>query len=84
MDPLVNNATPSWGHIGQVGGCQNNLEVGDPLSGTQFPTVFMNGFFYNMQELAFFDWFFDTPSLGAGGVYSNNGSFTTPAVEPCT
>jgi hypothetical protein len=81
-DPLVNNATPSWGNIGQVSGCQNNLEVGDPLSGTLFPTVFMNGFGYNMQELAFFDWFFGTPSSAAGGMYSNNGTFTTPAA-PC-
>jgi len=32
-DPFVNNATPKWGHIGQVPGCQANLEVGDPLSG---------------------------------------------------
>jgi hypothetical protein len=30
-DPYLNNLTPPWGHIGQVGGgCQNNLEVGDP------------------------------------------------------
>jgi hypothetical protein len=82
-DPLVNNATPSWGNIGQVIGCQANLEVGDPLSGTLFPPVFMNGYVYNMQELAHFSWFFgDTPSLAAGGVYSNNGSFATPAA-PC-
>jgi hypothetical protein len=81
-DPLVNNATPLWGNIGQVVGCQNNLEVGDPLSGTLFPTVFMNGFGYNMQELAHFDWFFGTPSNAAGGLYSNNGTFTGPAA-PC-
>src|SRR5262249_11306633 len=35
-DPFVNNPTPPWGHIGQVPGCQGNLEVGDPLSGTVF------------------------------------------------
>jgi hypothetical protein len=83
-DPLVNNATPSWGNIGQVSGCQANLEVGDPLSGTQFPPVTMNGVDYHPQELAHFSWFFgDNPSLAAGGVYSNNGTFTTPAL-PCT
>jgi hypothetical protein len=82
-DPLVNNVTPSWGNIGQVTGCQANLEVGDPLSGTLFPTVTLNGFDYHMQELAFFSWFFgDNPSLGAGGLYSNNGTFTVPAA-PC-
>src|SRR5262249_53318874 len=32
-DPYGNNTTPAWGHIGQVSGCQTNLEVGDPLSG---------------------------------------------------
>jgi hypothetical protein len=82
-DPLGNNATPSWGNIGQVSGCQANLEVGDPLSGTQFPTVTMNGVDYHPQELAHFSWFFgDNPSLAAGGVYSNNGTFTAPAL-PC-
>src|SRR5499427_10450585 len=30
-DPDTNNPTPAWGHTGQVSGCQNNLEVGDPL-----------------------------------------------------
>jgi hypothetical protein len=34
-DPFVNNPTPAWGNTGQVvGACQNNLEVGDPLTGT--------------------------------------------------
>jgi hypothetical protein len=33
-DPFGNNPTPTWGKIGQVTGCQNNLEVGDPLTGT--------------------------------------------------
>ncbi len=32
-DPYVNNATPAWGGIGQVGGCQGNFEVGDALTG---------------------------------------------------
>ena len=82
-DPLGNNPTPAWGHIGQVQGCQANLEVGDPLTGTLFPTVTMSGFPYHMQELAFFSWFYgDNPSLGAGGVYSNNQTFTVPA-SPC-
>src|SRR3981081_414347 len=27
-DPYLINPTPSWGHVGQVGGCQNNYEVG--------------------------------------------------------
>jgi hypothetical protein len=61
-DPLVNNATPAWGNIGQVTGCQSNLEVGDPLTGTAF-TATLNGFTYHPQELVFFSWFSrDVPS----------------------
>ena len=75
-DPFTNNPTPAWGHIGQVGGCQNNLEVGDPLTGTAFVHKY-KGFTYHPQELAFFDWFFRTPSQGTGGKYSFEGTFTT-------
>jgi hypothetical protein len=78
-DPLGNNATPLWGGIGQVGGCQGNFEVGDPLSGTLFPSVVLSGFTYNPQELAFFSWFYGTPSLGSGGKFSNNGKFSGDA-----
>jgi hypothetical protein len=84
-DPLGTNPTPAWGHIGQVQGCQNNLEVGDPLSGTQFPAVRMpNGITYHPQELAMFSWFYrQTPSIGAGGKYSNNGTFAGSAGTVC-
>jgi hypothetical protein len=75
-DPFVGNATPAWGHVGQVGGCQNNLEVGDPLTGTAFTHKY-KGFTYHPQELAFFDWFFRTPSQGTGGKFSFEGTFTT-------
>lgn len=74
-DPLVSNPTPPWGNIGQVGGCQNNLEVGDPLTPTNFGSVFLNGFTYHLQELVFYSWFYGGASLGAGGKYSNNGTF---------
>jgi hypothetical protein len=84
-DPLVNNATPAWGHIGQVSGCQGNLEVGDPLSGTLLPPVKMpNGFSYHLQELAFFDWFFRiSPSIGVNGWFSDEGTFLTGAGAVC-
>ncbi len=75
-DPFVNNGTPAWGHVGQVSGCQNNLEVGDPLTGIPFIKKY-NGFTYHPQELAFFDWFFRTPAEGTGGKYSFRGTFTT-------
>jgi hypothetical protein len=81
-DPLGNNIVPSWGNIGQVSGCQfpPNLEVGDPLSGTLFPSVTQNSFTYHMQELAFFSWFIGSPSVGVGGDFSNNGTFKGDAV----
>ncbi len=83
-DPFGNNATPPWGHTGQVGGCQNNLEVGDPLTGTNAPPVVMpNGFTYHLQELAFFSWFYGAPSIGVNGWFSNNGTFLTDAGPPC-
>jgi hypothetical protein len=83
-DPLGSNATPPWGHVGQVSGCQGNLEVGDPLSGHLFLPISMpNGVTYNPQELAFFSWFFgEVPSLGFSGWYSGLGTFRSPAT-PC-
>ena len=83
-DPYGNNPTPAWGGIGQVSGCQGNLEVGDPLSGTLVPPVTMtsNNYTYHLQELAFRSWFYNSqtdPSIGAGGKFSNNGTFGGPA-----
>jgi hypothetical protein len=78
-DPFTNNPTKPWGNIGQVTGCQSNLEVGDPLSGTNV-SVATSGHTYHPQELAFFSWFYhSSPSLGVNGLFSNNGTFTSPA-----
>ena len=84
-DPDGSNPVPAWGAEGQVtaGTCQANLEVGDPLSpnfGTATnPFSFTNtstGVTYTLQELAFYSWFLGSnPSLGAGGKYSDNGTF---------
>lgn len=83
-DPTGANPTPAWGNIGQVSGCQNNYEVGDPLSGTLMPAVSLNGFTYHLQELAFFGWFYRlTPSGGVHGWYSDNGTFTSDAGAVC-
>jgi len=84
-DPFGNNPVPPWGHIGQQPGCQNNLEVGDPLSGTLAPPIFnpVNGFTYHMQELAFFSWFYGAPSVGIHGWFSDNGTFLTDAGPVC-
>jgi hypothetical protein len=78
-DPLGANGTPAWGHVGQVSGCQSNLEVGDPLTDTLFGPITLGGFTYHPQELAFFSWFYrQTPSLGTGGLYSLGGTFKAP------
>jgi hypothetical protein len=84
-DPFGNNPTPAWGHVGQVGGCQGNLEVGDPLTPTPAPTIFnpVNGFTYHMQELAFFSWFYGAPSVGVHGWFSDNGTFLHDAGPVC-
>lgn len=83
-DPFGNNPTPAWGHVGQVGGCQNNVEVGDPLTGTNIPTVTgTNGFTYHLQELAFFSWFYGAPSIAVNGWFSDNNTFTTDAGQVC-
>ncbi len=82
-DPFINNATPAWGHTGQVGRCQNNLEVGDPLTGSAFNIVGDGGFTYTYQDLAYKDWFFRTPAMGTGGMYSFQGLFTTDAGAVC-
>jgi len=83
-DPLGNNPVPAWGHSGQQGACQTNLEVGDPLTGTLAPPITMpNGFTYHMQELAFFSWFYGAPSIGVNGWFSDNGTFTQDAGPVC-
>ncbi len=90
-DPLGTNATPAWGGIGSAKGCQSNLEVGDSLVVALYPgfqnpaspvPITLNGSPYYLQELAFFSWFFNSPtaaSLGAGGKFSSNGSFAGPS-----
>jgi hypothetical protein len=83
-DPLGSNPAPSWGHIGQVSGCQTTLEVGDPLSGTIVPQVLLNGMNYDLQELAFFSWFYGPPSIAVDSTFSNNGTFSSDAGTPCT
>lgn len=82
-DPGGGNPTPAWGAEGQVtaGSCQANLEVGDPLSeGFGTPSspfiVTLGGVSYTLQELAFYSWFYGSPSVGAGGLFSDHGTFT--------
>jgi hypothetical protein len=84
-DPSGTNPTPAWGHVGQVSGCQHNLEVGDPLSGTTVSIAMPNGLTYHPQELAFLSWFYrQVPSIGLAGWYSSNGTFKSDAGPVCS
>jgi hypothetical protein len=84
-DPFGNNTVPAWGHIGQQPGCQNNLEVGDPLTGTVYDGgkgITLNGFTYHPQELVYFNWFTQQTKYAkysADDVYSMSGTFSAPA-----
>jgi hypothetical protein len=83
-DPGGFNSVPPWGNIGPVTGCRQGLEVGDPLTQTDLPPITSpNGFAYHLQELAYFSWFFRTPSIGAGGQFSDNGTLVTSAGPIC-
>jgi hypothetical protein len=78
-DPNAINPTPPWGHIGQVTGCQNNLEVGDPLSGTIEP-IALGGMTYHVQDLAFTSWFYrQKPPTTYNGRYSLFATLKRPA-----
>lgn len=80
----VDDLTPAWGDSGQVSGCQNNLENGDPLTGVaEFSIVGAGGYTYHFQDLAFHDWFYRTKSTGTGGKFSFQGVFTTDAGPLC-
>lgn len=72
---LKNDLTPAWGHVGQVPHCQDNLEVGDPLTGSYFAVKGDEGFVYHYQDLAFHDWFYRTASTSTGGSGSFKGLF---------
>ncbi len=82
-DPGGFNGTPAWFNPGEAS-CQGNLEVGDPLTRVDLPPIAgPNGFAYHLQELAFFSWFFRTPSIAAGAMFSDNGTFTSDAGGAC-
>ena len=89
-DPNGLNPVPQWGDMGQVpaGSCQNNLEVGDPMSPggvsatNPYSIAMPNGVTYTLQELAYFSWFYGGSSLGAGGFYSDHATLKGYA-KPC-
>jgi hypothetical protein len=77
-DPFGNNIVPAWGHVGQVSGCQNNLENGDPVTGIAF-TLALNGFTYHPEDLVFLPWFSrQAPSSSVNQWYTFLNSFSAP------
>jgi hypothetical protein len=80
-DPLIpsTNIVPAWGHVGQVSGCQGNLETGDPVTGLAF-TVSVGGtapFTYHPEDLVFLPWFARiTPSTSVNGWYTFLNTFS--------
>ncbi|MDQ2905148.1 MAG: hypothetical protein ABI456_15295 [Ktedonobacteraceae bacterium] len=70
-DPFVNNIVPNW-TTGNDYGCNNDLEVGDPLVGTNFT---VNG--YSLQDEVLLPWFSRVTSPGTYQArYSFLGTFT--------
>lgn len=74
-DPFTNNTVPNWiSPIAPQYGCNNSLEVGDPLVGVVFK---VQGFSSShLQDEAFFSWFArQTPSIAQNGLYTYLGTF---------
>lgn len=57
-NPLLNNDTPAWGHIGPVSGCRTDLDTGAALIGTTADILMPNGFTYHVQDALFVPWFY--------------------------
>jgi hypothetical protein len=69
-DPFTTNVVPNWiSPIAPQYGCNNALEVGDPLVGVVFTlTAFPND---HLQDIAFYNWFArQSPSTALNGQYS--------------
>jgi hypothetical protein len=76
-DPFTNNAVPNWeSPIAPQYGCNNILEVGDPLVGVLFT---VNGFSGDhLQDIVFAPWFMrEKPSKAINHLYTYLGTFTS-------
>jgi hypothetical protein len=74
-DPFTNNVVPNWiSPIAPQYGCNNFLEVGDPLVGVVFTAQGYSS--YHLQDEAFFSWFArQVPSIAITGHYTYLGTF---------
>lgn len=74
-DPFTNNVVPNWiSPIAPQYGCNNFLEVGDPLVGVLFK---VQGFSSShLQDVAFYNWFARQKTSSAiNGLYTYLGTF---------
>jgi hypothetical protein len=80
-DPFLHNLTPNWRSSFMPHGCNNLLEVGQPLAGLAVPAkVPGNAHRYYVQDLAFELWFAKAPaSTSVNGWFSMFGTFTDSA-----
>jgi hypothetical protein len=86
-NPFNANVVPAWAFPNGTGGCQNNLETGDPIAlfaNSGFP-VTIAGFTYHPQSQALLPWFQRTPqSNAARGAFSfPDSTLLTGPAEPC-
>jgi hypothetical protein len=89
-DPLTEtdvNITPAWGDVGEFGGvgdCSDYLEVGDPLTGTDFAVPNPKTHFtYHPQDLTFHYWYAQGGSSSSvNGWYDWQDNFGSSA-EAC-
>jgi hypothetical protein len=74
-DPFTNNTVPNWiSPIAPQYGCNNLLEVGDPLVGVVFTVTGFSS--YHLQDIAFYNWFArQSPSTAINGLYTYRGTF---------
>jgi hypothetical protein len=80
-DPANSNTAPAWG---QSGSCSTAYEVAEPLEGYIWQIQGQDNVSYNLEEIAFFSWFYrQSPSIGAGQLYSDLGRYTTSAGAVC-
>jgi hypothetical protein len=75
-DPFTNNVVPNWiSPIAPQYGCNNFLEVGDPLVGVLFTVTGFSS--DHLQDVAFFNWFArQKKSKAINHLYTYLGTFT--------
>jgi hypothetical protein len=85
-NPYSSNQSPAWGWVGDSLGCWGYYAPSWPLSIAFNYSLPLNDYSYTTTELSFFSWFYDqSPSLAAGGLYSDHGALRRPAsAQGCT